>query len=236
MARKRQDALHETMTGEIKRAARKLMAEYGTAGLSIRAIAREMDITAPGIYHYFGSLDDIITALITDAFNALADAIEAARDALPESDTVGRLTAVLLAYRGWAHEHPVDFQLIYGSPIPGYHAPREVTVPAVIRGFVVIVGLIAQLYEQGLAEIPPEYQRIPESVRRRLREIAERDNYPVSEAVLNIGILGWTRLHGIIMLELFNHLPPVVGDVDAFYRAELRHIMIDFGVKEELPL
>jgi AcrR family transcriptional regulator len=236
MSRKRQDALHQTMTGEIKQAAHKLMAEYGTAGLSIRAIAREMDITAPGIYHYFGSLDDIITALITDAFNALADTLEAARDALPEADTVGRLTAVLLAYRAWAIEHPIDFQLIYGSPIPGYHAPREVTVPAVIRSFVVIVGLVAQLYEKGLADMPPDYQAIPEAVRRRLGEIVERDQYPVSEAVLNIGILGWTRLHGIIMLELFNHLPPVVGDVDAFYRAELRHIMTDFGLKEELPL
>ena len=41
------------MITQIKVVARQQMAEHGTAGLSLRGIAREMGITAPAIYNYF---------------------------------------------------------------------------------------------------------------------------------------------------------------------------------------
>ena len=113
---------------QIKAVARQQMAEHGTAGLSLRGIGREMGITAPAIYNYFPRLDDLITALIVDAFTALADAIEAAELAV-QSETCGpKILASCLAYREWAITHPVDFQLIYGNPISGYVAPADITV------------------------------------------------------------------------------------------------------------
>ena len=136
------------MITRIKAVAQQQMAEHGTAGLSLRGIAREMGITAPAIYNYFPRLDDLITALIVDAFTALADAIEAAESAV-ESEACGpKILASCLAYREWAIAHPVDFQLIYGNPIPGYVAPAEMTVPLARRPF---DGLF-RLFLRGLSD------------------------------------------------------------------------------------
>ena len=135
MAQTRREKQHISTQEEIKQVARRLMAEQGTAALSSRMIAREMGLTAPALYHYFASRDELITALIVDAFNALADALEEARDEAATGSAREQLVQTLLTYRRWALEHPIDFQLIYGNPIPGYEAPRELTVPAAERGF-----------------------------------------------------------------------------------------------------
>ncbi len=232
MPRSRNEELNVANIQAIKDTARQLMAEHGTDGLSVRGIAKVLGITPPAIYHYFASLDELITALITDNFNALADALEAARATLPDSDPARQLAAVLLAYRTWAVAHPVDFQLIYGNPIPGYVAPREVTVPAVVRGFSVIVGLIEALLQSGRLTPQPPYDRIDEpAFEQRIRETIAQDGYPISEMAYYLGIVGWSRLHGIIMLEIFNHIQPVVGDVEAHYRAQVHRMMRSFGVK-----
>jgi AcrR family transcriptional regulator len=232
MPRSRNAELNEANVQAIKDAARQLMGEQGTDGLSVRGIAKVMGITPPAFYHYYASLDALITALITDNFNALADALEAARATVPDSDPAGQLAAVLLAYRAWAVAHPVDFQLIYGNPIPGYVAPREVTVPAVVRGFSVIVGLIETLLQSGLVTPQPPYDQIDEPVfQQHIRETIAQDGYPISEMAYYLGIVGWSRLHGIIMLEIYHHLQPVVGDVEAHYRTQMHKMLRSFGVK-----
>ena len=99
------------MIARIKAAARQQMAEHGTAGLSLRGIARELGITAPAIYNYFPRLEDLITALIVDTFSALAEAMEAAEAAVPSDRPYDKIMALCLAYRQWAVEHPVDFQM-----------------------------------------------------------------------------------------------------------------------------
>lgn len=221
----------EGVREEIKQAARRLMAEHGTAGLSLRAIAREINMQPSGLYHYYGSLDELITVLIVEAFNALADALEAARETAAGQSSAAQLIAVLQAYRLWAMTHPTDFQLIYGNPIPGYAAPREITVPPVIRGFSVIVGLIENLLQSGALEAVPPYDHTPPEIEARLQELIERDGYPVSARALFLGAVGWTQLHGIIMLEMFNHLQPVVGDADVFYRAQIINLLKTMGLK-----
>jgi len=149
------------MIAQIKAAARRQMAEHGTAGLSLRAIARELGITAPAIYNYFPRLEDLITALIVDAFTALADAIDAAESAV-ESESCGpKVVASCLAYREWAIAHPMDFQLIYGNPIPGYVAPAEVTVPLARRPFDGLFRLFLEAHQTDELMIPAEYAPVP---------------------------------------------------------------------------
>ncbi len=80
MPRKRREDVYEFTRTKILGAARQSMAERGAANLSLREIARSLDLSAPALYHYFASLDDLITALVLDAFTAMADALEAARD------------------------------------------------------------------------------------------------------------------------------------------------------------
>ena len=117
------------LIAQIEAVARQQRAQHGTAGLSLHGIAREMGITAPAIYNYFPQLEDLITALIVDAFNAPADAMEAAEVAEASERPYDKIMALCMAYQEWAVAHPTVFQLIYGNPIPGHHAPEEITIP-----------------------------------------------------------------------------------------------------------
>lgn len=232
MSSTRREKQREATSRAIKDTARALMARDGTAGLSIRAIAREMGLTPPALYRYFDSLDDLITALILDAFNALADALNDARDeAAAAGASYGqRLMAVLLRYRAWALEYAVDFQLIYGNPIPGYEAPSEITVPAAQRGFETLVGLIEGALRSGECVPRPPYAVVPSAFKEHLDLLREDGGYDTSTLALYYGVIGWPRVHGLIMLELFNHIQPVVGDVDAFYRQQMLDLCRAFGM------
>ncbi|HJW64451.1 MAG TPA: TetR/AcrR family transcriptional regulator, partial [Actinomycetes bacterium] len=128
----RRERVRHATAAEIKAVARAQMAANGTAGVTLRAIAREMGMTAPALYRYFGSRDDLVTALVTDAYDALADAMEAAVDAVAPGRHTDRVRAAFGAFRAWGLEHPTEFALIFGSPIPGYVAP-EATRPAGTR-------------------------------------------------------------------------------------------------------
>src|SRR5689334_18627833 len=120
MIDRRRERFRDNVREQICEVARKQMADSGTAAVSLRAIARELKLTAPALYRYFASRDELITALILDAFNSLADTLAATAQAAAPDNPWNQMTAVLIAYRAWALAHPTDFQLIYGNPIPGY--------------------------------------------------------------------------------------------------------------------
>ena len=218
MAQTRRERQHAAIREEIKETARRLMAEHGTEGITTRFIAHEMGFTAPALYHYYANRVELITALIVDAFNALADTLQEVCEEAREEGPEEQLRRALLAYRQWALAHPADFQLLYGNPIPGYEAPAEVTVPAAVRGFRVLAPLVEKVLEKAPGSLSPE-------VHAFLREQIAREGYPVSPQALYLTILGWTRIHGIIMLELFHHLQPTIGDVDVFYRSEVEMLL-----------
>ncbi len=223
MARPRRTAQIDSpdMSSQIKAAARQQMAQHGTAGIALRAIARELGITAPAIYNYFPRLDDLITALIVDAFTALAEAIEAAEVGAPGDTCGSKILAMCLAYRRWAVEHPVDFQLIYGNPIPGYVAPAEITVPLARRPFDGLFRLFLEAYQSGELAVPVEYTPVPASIAAHVATWLPTAGYDFPDALLCLLMSGWARIHGMVMLELFEHLGPVVGDTEAFFRHEV---------------
>lgn len=228
---KREYARERTdMMTQIKTVARQQMAEHGTAGLSLRGIAREMGITAPAIYNYFPRLDDLITALIVDAFTALADAIQAA-ELTVESETCGpKILTSCLAYREWAIAHPVDFQLIYGNPIPGYVAPAEITVPLARRPFDGLFRLFSEAYRAGELIVPAEYTPVPTSTSAHFATWLPEASYDFPHTLLCLLMSGWARIHGMVMLELFEHLGPVVGDAAAFFRYEIDAFLCHLGM------
>ncbi len=215
MPRTRDLADYERIQQEIKVVARSQMAQHGTAGLSLRAIARDMKVSAPALYRYYPNLDALITALILDGFNALADALEIAETGIPADQPKTQLRAALLAYRAWALAHPIDFQLIYGNPIPGYEAPREVTVPAASRALEILGRCTDRAVSAGVLTLRAEFTKMPASVRAHLDQMARQ--YGSTAEVLHTCMVGWTRIHGAVQLELYGHTPSVVGDPAAFY-------------------
>jgi hypothetical protein len=132
----------------------------------------------------------------------------------------------VLTYRSWALEYPVDFTLIYGTPISGYQAPENQTTPQARRGFEAILRVLLQAYQAGALKVYPHSQGLN-------LELPDLGNGAGSlpEDVLYLGLVGWTRLHGFIMLELFGHLQTLVGNPDAFYRGEMEHLMRSVGLE-----
>lgn len=234
MSKIRSEAQRAATREEIKITARRIMGREGTANISIRGIGREMQITAPALYHYYPSRDALITDLVLDAFTALADALEWARDNSVDQSPGSQLLTVLLAYREWALAHPIDFQLIYGNPIPGYQAPAEMTVPAATRSFIIIAGLIARVIQDIPFSPRPEYSLVPVRLVSNFEDLASQiggsgDRLP--ELALYLTTVGWPRIHGIIMLELFHHIQPVAGDMDAFYQIQVEDMLRSMGLQ-----
>jgi Tetracyclin repressor-like, C-terminal domain len=110
-------------------------------------------------------------------------------------------------------------------------APREVTLPAVVRGFRLIVGLITEAVKGGEWMPLPQYKSVPAELGAHLAAMVERDGYDVSLLALYLAVVGWSRIHGIIMLELFDHIQPVVGDSDAFYRVQVEDMLREMGIR-----
>lgn len=230
MPRQRQVELNEAISNAIKDTARRLMAEKGTAGLSLRAIAREHKITAPALYHYFASLDELITALIVDAFTSHADYVRQARDrAAAAGQPYGtQLFAAVQAYRAWALTNPQDFGLVYGNPIPGYVAPVDVTTPAARRIGEVFLETLIAADAAGELVIPDTYRQLPPTVQAHYQT-----KYGMDEATGQIFHLMnhvWGLMHGLVALDVYNHAAPVVGDTDAFYTQATQQFFATVGL------
>lgn len=221
MAPGHRERVQQATRDEIKATARRQMARDGAAALSLRAIAAEMGLTAPALYRYYKSRDDLITALIVDAFHAIGDAIEAAAAGCDPDDFTGRFVAMMLAYRDWALAHRADFTLVYGTPLPNYHAPPEVTVPAVIRSTAPLLALLVRGWETGQMTEPADH--LPAALREHyVAFAAEYLSAPVPPGLLHRALAGWAHLQGLIMLDVFGHLAPSVGDPAAFYELAVR--------------
>ena len=215
----------------IKAAARHQMAEHGTAGLTLRGIARELGVTAPAIYNYFPHLDDLITALIIDAFTDLGMAMQAADSAAPTARPADRAMAQCLAYRRWATDHPLDFQLIYGNPIPGYIAPADITIPLARRPFLGLFACFLEAHQAGELQIPAAYADVPTQMHQAIVEWKQMSGIEMPDALLALLLSGWARIHGMVMLELFHHVQPLVGEGKVFYRYELEAFLRQLGLQ-----
>jgi AcrR family transcriptional regulator len=213
----------------IKDIAWKQIAEFGAPALSLRAIARELKITAPAIYNYFPDRDELVTALIIDAFTSFGDSQLAARDALPSNDLLGRFRAIGIAYRDWAHAHPQRYQLIFGTPIPGYEGPIEKIFPSSARSIMALFSVVESFRAAGkltltwFPEVKDEYKHHFDFWRSQIGEV-----HPLSHFV---AMMIWARVHGIVSLEIQGNLPPFGKNGDALYLFELDSIAQQF-VKE----
>ena len=216
---------------EIKATARRQLAREGATALSLRAVAAEMGLTAPALYRYYPRRDELIAALIIDAFHALGDALEEARRTCPPDAYSAQFSAMMHAYRSWALAHEADFTLIYGTPIPGYHAPDDVTNPAVRRSVAPLMALLGAAWEAGALHPDAAYTAAPAPLAERFTAMlpeAERGRIPT--LVLHVGFVSWTRLQGLIMLELFGHIAPIIGPPASFYDFEVRMQLRLFGL------
>ncbi|MFB6554332.1 TetR/AcrR family transcriptional regulator [Streptomyces sp. NPDC056405] len=204
------------VTAAIKDEARGQLAAEGAAKLSLRAVARELGMASSALYRYFPSRDDLLTALIIDAYNSLGEAAEAAEAAggtVADAGHVRRWTVVCEAVREWALAHPYEYALIYGSPVPGYTAPDD-TIPAAGRVAYVFMGIVRDAHQgPGLAKPPLPAELRPEA--QRMAADFAPDLPPETVAAF---VAAWAELFGLIGFELFGQFNRVVEDRETFFR------------------
>jgi len=200
---------------QIKAEARRQLAQEGAQRLSLRAVARELGMASSALYRYFASRDDLLTALIIDAYDAIGETAERAA-ARPLAGPRDRWRTCCHAVRGWALAHPHEYALIYGSPVPGYQAPPETIVPA-SRVAAVLGGLLADAWSDYPPGGAPPDDPLPSPLAGQAARVAAAIAPGVPAAVLARGLIAWTQLFGMISFELFGQLVGSADPADAFF-------------------
>lgn len=213
----------------IKDTAWKQIAEFGAPALSLRAIARKLKITAPAIYNYFPDRDALVTALIIDAYKSFGDSQLEARDAVPINDIRGRMQAIGIAYRTWARNYPQRYQLIFGTPIPGYEAPLMEVLPYGARSLSALVSVIEQLRVSGKLNIK-SFPEVKDEYKTEF-EVWKTYGGNVDILSLSVAMIIWSRVHGIVSLEIAGNLPPFGTSGDELYLFEMDSVAKQF-IKE----
>jgi AcrR family transcriptional regulator len=203
------------VTAAIKDEARKQLAAEGAAKLSLRAVARELGMVSSALYRYFPSRDDLLTALIVDAYDAVGEAAEAARAKAGEQPGghPARWVAVASAVRDWALAHPHEYALIYGSPVPGYTAPQDTVGPASRVGQA-FIGVVRDAHHaEGLA-VPPLAAELRPEAERMAADLAG----DLPPAVVVALVSAWAQLFGLVSFELFGQFNRVVEAREQVFR------------------
>jgi AcrR family transcriptional regulator len=218
---------------EIKQTATRLMREHGTTDLRFSDIAREMGMTAPALYRYFADRDDLLTALIVDAYDELGAVVAEARERVAKDDVWGRFLSVAQAYRRWASSDPVRFSLILGMPVPGYAAPEDgPTKDAAIRAMAQLRALFLDAAALGELRRP-----LLAEVADAVRDCAEADQEhhpgepPVAPEIFQAMLHSWAALHGFASLEAHGHLHWLTpAACDALFISNVRLAAITSGL------
>jgi AcrR family transcriptional regulator len=228
----RRERLRDATMAEIKATARRHLVASGPEALSLRAVARDMGLTAPALYRYVDSRDDLLTEVITELYDELTSSLEAARDEQP-ADAVGpRLVAAGWALRSWALAHPTEFGLLFGSPVPGYDVASEGVLDEAGRRFgMVFAALFAQLWEQRPFPCARTEDLDPQ-LARQLAAYAESLDSPLPPGAVKVFLECWVRLYGLVCMEVFGHLKFALDDAEPMFADMLRTNGIALGFPE----
>ncbi|GGL94427.1 TetR family transcriptional regulator [Streptomyces fumigatiscleroticus] len=196
---------------EIKERAWEQIATAGASALSLNAIAKKMGMSGPALYRYYAGRDELITELVRDAYRSLADTFHAASASGPDVATLAH------ALRGWALADPQRYFLVYGTPVPGYHAPEDITA---------IASEVMAVLLDACAAPPPDAPATPFGTHLEGHRHWAGD-HPAPPAVLHRALTFWTRLHGLLSLELAGHFTGMGFDPALLFAAELDELLTD---------
>jgi len=204
---------------EIKTRAMDQIADLGVAGLSLNALARSMSMAPAALYRYFDSKDDLLAELVVDAYDSLAVTVETSA-ATPAATPTDRLAAVARAYRGWAVAHPNAYRLIFENTTgSGLNPAPDRTLAAAQRSMDVFLNAVAPLR-------PAASHPLDATLNTEIAHWGERAGTPgLPVPTLAFGLLCWTRLHGLISLELGHHLAATGIDPSRLYNAEVQTLL-----------
>jgi AcrR family transcriptional regulator len=215
--------VHQAVRADIVAEARRQLAQAGAASLSLRAVARDLGMAPSAMYRYFASRDELLTALIVDAYDAMGVVAEQAANS--GAAAAQRFTSVCRAIRGWALEHPHEYALLYGTPVPGYRAP-ELTVDPASRVTGVLVGIVRDAQQAGDLD-PAKIPALSEAMAAQAQPVAQAVMPGMPLPVVARSLVVWGFLFGQISFELFGRMEGIISNAD---------VLFDFAVATMLDM
>ncbi|MEU5464812.1 TetR/AcrR family transcriptional regulator [Streptomyces althioticus] len=212
------------LTAEIKTVARRHLAEQGP-GLSLRAVARDLDMAPSALYRYFDGRDELLTALIIDAYDSVGAAAESA--AATSGSYAQRCLGISQSVRHWALAHPHEWALIYGSPIPGYAAPQD-TNRAAARGALALGGVVSEAFSAGCVQAAAP---LSGTLGDEAQALAE-ERLPGLPGQVVARVLGaWLQLCGAVSAEIFGQLQGTIDAREDFLEFQMRGAIAWVGLE-----
>ena len=219
---------------EIRETARRLLVTSGPEGLALRAIAREMGLSAPALYRYFPSREDLVEQLVADLYAELIEHLEAARDAVVPPRPGAQLIAASRAFRRWATTHTAEFGLLFGSAArdTGAETADGPAAEAGRRFGGVFAGLMAQVYAERPFPVPADEDLTPE-LQAQLEAWCAKLPVALPLGVMSVFLSCWIRLYGMVCMEVFGHLRFALADPEPMFESELQRVAAELGFAAE---
>jgi AcrR family transcriptional regulator len=241
----RRDRVRAATTQEIIQTARRLLVEQGPTAISLRAIAREMGMTAPALYRYFGSHEELLRYVVADIFTEVADHVRTAIHEVGSTESgdladimVLKMAAGCREFRGWALEHVPEFSMIFGSPMPGLEVLQEMhNDPTLDCGYQfgqVFLDLFGELYRRRPFDIPADAEIDP-SLRDQLARYRELVQSELPLGALQTFLRCWVLLYGTVSLEVSGHLKFALDDASPMFELMLADMAPMVGLDQPLP-
>ena len=234
----RRDRVRAATTGEIKETARRILVANGPEEVSLRAIAREMGMTAPALYRYFGSREDLIRHVVGDIFSEIADDIRAAAmeaGQASDGDVTAKLIAACRQFRRWALTHREEFGLLFGTPLPALEALHKDRIDDCAMEFADSwITLFLDLWQRHPFPVPSDDQIDPGLLAQLKRYVAGAGADLPAGAALTF-LRCWVHLYGMVALEVFEHLHFALDDAAPMFEITLSELADLVGLEYPLP-
>ena len=226
----RRDRLRAATTEEITATARRLLVEQGPDAMSLRAIAREMGMTAPGLYRYYGSREELLRHVVASIFRELSGDLHRAIDEVARSTAGGavargdaapgevrrqltlKIVAACREFRRWGLSHKDEFTLLFGVPLPGLDDGRfDVAEECALEFAATFYTLFFEVWNATHFPVPGPAE-IDEGLRAQLRRFGTTLGTDAPEGALLVFLRCWTVLYGAVAMEIFGHLGFALDD------------------------
>jgi AcrR family transcriptional regulator len=217
----RRERARAATSADILRVARRVLVAEGPDGVALRAIARDLGLTAPALYRYYPSREALLNHVVADIYDEVATELRAVRDAV--EDPVDQLLEVARGFRRWALANPREFGLVFAYPIrvtfdAGGDNPADA---AGLRFAAVFAESLATLYQQAPFPVPADGEIEPK-LRRQLKAWRARFPLKLPIGALQVFLTGWIRIYGTVCMEVFGHLRFALDDGEAMYEHEIQ--------------
>ncbi|MEU3272489.1 TetR/AcrR family transcriptional regulator [Saccharomonospora sp. NPDC006951] len=231
----RRERARKATLAEVHVAARKLLVTKGSNAVTINAVARELGMSGPALYHYFAGHEDLVGAVTAGFFEELAQAMAAARDERPGASLDQRLLATCRALRAWATHHPAEFGWIFATPIDKSNRATGSERHRAGQGFEqVLQDLIVELWETRGFEVPDPVT-LPDSLMSQLRSYSDAIGGRLPPEAAHVFLDCWIRLYGLLCMEILHQLDFVLADLEPVFELCLRELASRLGLEYSEP-